>query len=256
MEPDLARSVARSLDADQRLLGVIPELFADMDALGSDPNAVVEALRGDVGAGSRVVDLGCGKGAVSIAVARRLGARVLGVDGMEAFVEEARARASEAGVAALCEFRCGDAREVSAAEGPFDAALLIGVYDALGGIAETVGALRGLVREGGVMVIDDAFLVDARGAAEWARYRGLAETRRLMESHGDSIVAEQIVEEEEQGDSDARLTALIRTRAEGVAARRPELAELLREYVEIQERASDSLARTMRYAMWVLRRGS
>ncbi len=252
MDSELTKSVARSLDADPRLLVVIPELFADMDALGSDADAVVDALRGDVGPGSRVVDLGCGKGAVGIEVARRLGARVLGVDGMEAFVEEARGRATEAGVGALCEFRCGDVREV---KGEFDAALLIGVYDALGGIAETVGAMRGLVREGGLMVIDDGFLVEARGAAEWARYRGLAETRRLMESYGDAIVAEQIVEEAEQGESDARLTALIRARAEGLSARRPELAGLLTEYVATQERASATLARTMRYAMWVLRRG-
>ncbi len=255
MDANLAGSIARSLDADPRLLDVLPELLADLDALGGDADEVVGALRGRVGAGARVVDIACGKGVISIALAERLGAQVVGVDGMPVFVEDARGRANAAGVGELCEFRCGDVRCLSERDGLFDAALLIGAHDALGGIAETVGAVRALVLAGGVMVIDDGFLVGETDDVTLARSRTLEETRRLLTSHGDEIVEERIAREEEQGEMDDRLTARIRARAEGLAERRPELRELLEEYVRTQERAGTELARTLRYAMWVMRRG-
>src|SRR6266540_1460037 len=61
---------------------------------------------------SRVLDLGCGLGASSIALARVYPrARVVGVDLDEASVTEARAEAAEAGVADRVTFVVGDAAE-------------------------------------------------------------------------------------------------------------------------------------------------
>src|SRR6266540_3684534 len=63
---------------------------------------------------SRVLDLGCGLGASSIALARAYPrARVVGVDLDEASVTEARAEAAEAGVADRVTFVVGDAAHVA-----------------------------------------------------------------------------------------------------------------------------------------------
>ena len=49
-----------------RLLPHLDELLADFDELGSDPELVATWLKEHgVGAGSWVLDLGCGKGAVA-----------------------------------------------------------------------------------------------------------------------------------------------------------------------------------------------
>lgn len=55
-----------------------------------------------------LVDLGCGIGEVAIAVHRRAGCRVVGVDASVRAIAEARRRADEAGVAAAVTFKVGD----------------------------------------------------------------------------------------------------------------------------------------------------
>jgi cyclopropane-fatty-acyl-phospholipid synthase len=55
-----------------------------------------------------VVDLGCGISEVAIAVHRRSGCRVVGIDASERAVNEARRRADEAGVADAVRFEVGD----------------------------------------------------------------------------------------------------------------------------------------------------
>jgi SAM-dependent methyltransferase len=105
---------------------------------------------------SRVLDLGCGLGASSIALARAYPrARVLGVDLDEASVTEARAEAAEAGVADRVTFVVGDAAHV-ASETSFD---LVTVFEALHDMADPVGTLRAaralLAGDGSVLVADE-----------------------------------------------------------------------------------------------------
>lgn len=95
---------------------VLDEVFAPIAA------RIVEA--GDPGAGGRVVDLGCGAGATTIQMARRLGeaGRCLGVDISQPLVDAALRRRREAGVPAA-DFVVGDAQVYPFATGDFDAAI-------------------------------------------------------------------------------------------------------------------------------------
>jgi SAM-dependent methyltransferase len=78
------------------------------------PPEVVERMLdlADVGEGDVVYDLGCGDGRVAIAAARR-GARAVGVDIEEHWVDEARRAAAAAGVAAQVRFEQADAMHYS-----------------------------------------------------------------------------------------------------------------------------------------------
>lgn len=49
-----------------------------------------------------MLDLGCGKGAVSIKVALELRCRCLGIDALSEFIDEARRRAQEYHVTSMC----------------------------------------------------------------------------------------------------------------------------------------------------------
>jgi ubiquinone/menaquinone biosynthesis C-methylase UbiE len=83
-----------------------------------------ERLLTDAGiaAGLRVVDLGCGRGDVSLMLARLVGdsGRVLGIDRDPGPLAVARQRASELGVVHV-EFVEADLHTVLADRGPFDA---------------------------------------------------------------------------------------------------------------------------------------
>ncbi len=72
------------------------------------------------GPGKRVLDVGCGTGVTTVAIARRLGpgARCTGIDISEPMVEAATRRAGEAGVEA--EFVLADAETHDFGEGTFD----------------------------------------------------------------------------------------------------------------------------------------
>ena len=105
---------------------------------------------------ARVLDLGCGLGASSIALARAYPrTQILGVDLDQASVAEARAQAAEAGVADRVTFLAGDAAEV-ATEGRFD---LVTVFEALHDMGDPVGALRAaralLADDGNVLAADE-----------------------------------------------------------------------------------------------------
>lgn len=115
--------------------------------------AVVDALA--LTADDRCLDAGCGVGGTAIHVARRVGARVLGVTLSERQAELARGFAGEAGVGDRAAFVVADYGATGLAAGTFDAVWLLESFCH----AESPGAvlrhLSGLLRPGGRLVCVD-----------------------------------------------------------------------------------------------------
>jgi SAM-dependent methyltransferase len=103
--------------------------------------------------GSRVLDLGCGPGRHSLALARR-GVEAVGIDHSEAFI--ALARESAANENLSVEFRVGDVRELDEHE-RFDAVICLcqGGFGLLGGKEDTALLARfaHALREGGRLAL-------------------------------------------------------------------------------------------------------
>ena len=61
------QAIAASMDAEPELIPFLPRLFVDLEDLGARADHVLEILRrAEFAAGSKVLDLGCGKGAVAV----------------------------------------------------------------------------------------------------------------------------------------------------------------------------------------------
>jgi SAM-dependent methyltransferase len=244
------------METDIRLLPVLPSLLVDLSELGPSPDQIVSAFQAvGVEPESLVLDLGCGKGAVAVALAERLGLRVEGIDAFPPFLRSARALAEERGVASRCSFRKGDIREVLGKEGQYDAVLLVSVGPVAGDYEQTVAGIRTLVRKGGHIVIEDGFLADDIAQLPGADgYSSRSETLRRLTACGDELVREVQSSAEETRSVNERNTDLIRRRAQIVKASRPDLTELIDVYVARQEHETQVLGTDVICAIWVLRR--
>jgi len=239
------------------ILRFVPELLADLWELGSDPALVVEWLRGlELPADARVLELGCGKGANVVTVALKQGLRAEGVEAFPPFVEEARRRAQAHGVAHLCAFRQGDLREEVRRARGFDVVLFLSVGGVLGGAADTVGALRQVVRPGGYVVLDDAYRLgeDPLGYPGYGHLERREEVVTGLQAHGDTVLREQPIPVAAIRAQNERYTALITARAEALARRHGEHAEAFRAYVREQERECEVLETRVQCVTWLLRR--
>jgi SAM-dependent methyltransferase len=221
-----------------------------MDSLGSDPGLIVRLLReGGLERGERVIDLACGKGAIAVGAAGRIGCRVVGVDACEEFVDAARELAERRHVEKLVRFRCGDAM---GARGRFDAGVMIGWLS----LADAARVLRRLVRPGGVYVVDD--LVRAEGRVP----RGLVgtptreEAAEMVSALGDEVERVAVPPPGRVERMHARLDAGLRANAAGIGRTRPQMRRALREFLGDQRRAQGVIAGAVRPAVWVVRRGA
>ena len=248
--------VAYALEVDPALLPWISELLGDFDELGSDAAVIVDVL-GKLGlpASARLVDLGCGKGAVAVAIVRAFGWRVEGIELFAPFVEACRDRADSAGVSDLCTFRHGDILKLAGRMAPVDVAVYAALSDVLGPLDETIGVIRRFVRDGGYMLICDDFIKDG-GSAGFPGYENYAahdETLRRLQAHGDRLRREVIVPADSQ-DAFTQDMVRIEQRAAALAARQPDLEAALARYVEDQRREYAFMAENVVPAVWVLER--
>ena len=136
-------------EADHRILNAFSE--AKLRLLG-------EAA--EVGAGTQVLDLACGKGELLCRWAAWFGSGGVGVDLSHVFLADATARASELGVSARVTFVQGDAADYVAEPGAFGIASCIGATWIGGGLAGTVDLLRPAIRHDGRILIGEPYWLE------------------------------------------------------------------------------------------------
>jgi SAM-dependent methyltransferase len=121
-------------------------------------------------AGASVLDVGCGSGRGSVALARHGAAHVVGVDVSRHMLSLATALAAECGVQDRCSFEHGD---VTSLQGRvFDHAVATGFFDYVRDPLPVMDALGGLVRDRVIASFPARWSPRVPFRAIWLRLRG------------------------------------------------------------------------------------
>ncbi|MBB5958529.1 ubiquinone/menaquinone biosynthesis C-methylase UbiE [Saccharothrix tamanrassetensis] len=115
-----------------------------------------------VGAGARVLDLGCGIGRPAVRLAERTGAEVVGVSVSRKDVARAGETAAAAGLADIVSFQVADAMALPFEDESFDAVFALGSMGHMPDRAVVLKEVARVLRPGGRVVLTDEVL---RGAA-------------------------------------------------------------------------------------------
>lgn len=254
MTNTLLDEVGYTMEAPECLLPHLPYLLQDLPSLSGGEDEVVELLREvNFPVGGTVLDLGCGRGDISIQVARAFDAEVMGVDGHPPFIEIARQSAKEAGLEQHCRFLAADLRTSLAKPARFDVVLMIAV-PVLGDPAKTVGMLRTIVRDGGWIIIGDGYLED--GVPPSADYEGLLEQEAMeagLTQFGDAIVARRI-KSPVWSSFNALALETIPKRATELIKLHPELEGAINQYVARQFQEVSLMDGPLIPALWAIQK--
>ncbi len=253
------QEIAESLEISPDLLPYVPELLADVDALGCNAETIVSLLRplGLLEYKTRVLDLGCGKGVLGLRLAEQLAFHVTGVDLFEPFIREARQLASERNLTDRCHFEVQDLRQALSDARDFDVVVYASL-GVLGDLEHAVGELRRAVRPGGYCIIDDGYLARSSklDAAGYGHYVDHEQTLQRLTAHQDRLLEEVIISSEDAEAYNRQTTERIRRRAGLLASRHPQLADRFHAYVERQESECRILETEFVSAVWLLQRSA
>jgi SAM-dependent methyltransferase len=142
-------------------------LFEGLPQQGPGSDACTrEALRrlGPLPAAPRVLELGCGSGRATLALAEDLRTRIIAIDLHQPFLDQLRAAARERGLEDLIDVRCADMRKPGVPAGSMDLLWSEGaIY--LVGFADGLRLWRPLLASEGFLVVSEcSWLTDDRPA--------------------------------------------------------------------------------------------
>ena len=255
MKKETENKLAYSLSADSmEVMPYVPYMLQDLWSLGSNPEDIVRLIEKYVplSKDTRVLDIACGKGAVSVSIAKSLGISVCGIDILPEFIDIANKKAKEMGVGELCLFTCADANEAVLSERGYDCTILGGPGNILGTWPETLKKMRDTLKPNGLILMDESYLPDdATGVSlkyeldqmtrsEWQKMFEDSGLAFLEEVHNDTYDYE-------------RESKMIAVRAEEVAKKHPEKRALFEKYVQNQLDQSDDLTDRVVAVTWALK---
>ena len=261
--PTTNEKLASSLSAETtNLIPHLPYLLQDFWELGAAPSAIIDLTEAyiDLDETTKVLDLACGKGAVSIKLAQALELKVKGIDILPEFIKTANQKAKEHHVEDLCNFKVGDINEAVTTEKGYDLTILGAVSGVLGTPEETLKKLKATIKRGGYIIIDEAYLKEGITQSDIndniSQYLTETQWLELFKKTGlnlvETVLAEDI--EDENFDSETAMGYLT-TRANELIEKYPDKKEMFEGYLKSQQNEYDDLDTNLVGVMWILHRG-
>ncbi len=233
----IKESVVFAMDGtDTGLYPFLPYIMQDIWEFGASPEVVISLIKKLFGqtASLRLLDLGCGKGPVSVKAARSLGCRCHGVDAVPEFIAEAKHKAKEFGVDHLCTFETGDIREAVSNCRGYDVVVLGAIGPVLGTMYETLQTVVPCLSRQGVVVVDDGYTIDKQNDA-LSSVSNLGDLLLQIEAAGMQLLDNEIMQPDMIRVSNREIFGKMKQRCLQLAESQPDQRSLFLDYLAMQQ---------------------
>ena len=253
----LDESIARSMECSgSEIIEYLPYILQDFWEIGAASGKIAEVIRNyfDGYPGLRILDLGSGKGAVSIKIARELNCHCFGIDGVQEFVDFANRKAEEHNVAGHCVFEKNDVRERLKTLGKFDVVILAATGPVFDDYYLALRELTDHLTENGIVIIDDAYIDDGSSFNSPVIFHK-TELYEQISGAGMTVVEENLFEDmRELEESYHSEMEFIEKRCRELINTYPGKAGIFREYMETQKKEYTSLSNDVTCVLLVVKK--
>lgn len=152
-------SIATAMDCeDVELVEYLPYILQDFHEIGSSAQSLTRIVKENTTKETaKIIDLGCGKGAVLIELAQHVKSECLGIDGIKEFIDDANKQARKREIT-NCSFRVGDIRRIEKIQGKYDVIILGSIGPVYGDYYTTMERLKPILCDDGIIILDDGYI--------------------------------------------------------------------------------------------------
>jgi cyclopropane fatty-acyl-phospholipid synthase-like methyltransferase len=233
----LQASVVMSMDgSDKELFPFIPYILQDLWEIGADTEVIIRLIKNHFTEFTclKILDLGCGKGAVSVKIAKELGCFCHGIDAIPEFIEFARQKAIEFKADKLCLFENDDIREKVNDLRDYDIVILGAIGPVFGDYFTTLTTVKKCLSKKGVVIIDDGYIEDNSDFTHSSMLKKSVLLKQL-EDAGMKIIATDILPGDSIKESDDFIFENLKRRCIELMEQFPDKRHLFIDYIRKQE---------------------
>lgn len=249
--------VIYSLDGNStELLPYIPYILQDLWEFGTSSDVIVNQLKDlnfDKNKQLNVLDLGCGKGAVSIKLAQNFGCKTVGFDAVAEFIDFAKLKAQEYNVAHLCSFFVDDIRKIIREQLNFDIIILGAIGNVFGQLDDTLKLLSKSLKSTGLIILDDGYLQENINL-ENDKYLTQTAFFDTISKNNFICISEYKMTQSIMNELDNDIFEKIVQRCSELIKKFPIKRELFENYIQSQETENDILENKLQCSIFTLKK--
>lgn len=252
----LEESVVRAMDGeDKELFPFLPYILQDTWEIGADPETIINLIQKhkDNFPNLKVLDLGCGKGSVSVLIVDKLKCTCLGIDAVPEFIAEANKKAKQYSVDQFCKFEIGDIRIKIATLTGYDVIVLGAIGPVLGDYFSTLTALSKNLNPDGIIIIDDGYIENSSDFTHPLILKQ-NEVHRQIHAAGMKLLDEVIIPKDKIKDADEFIFDNLKKRCLELIEKHPSKQNLFQAYIGKQEEENDVLENKIICSTMVIKR--
>lgn len=253
----IEESVLTAMDCtDRKILPYLPYILQDFWEIGSDPDVMMNLIKKHLSNFNnlKVLDLGCGKGVVSINIAKQMNCECYGIDAIPEFISFSASKADEYGVGNLCKFEVGDIREKIGTLAKYDVIILGAIGQVFGNYFETLTLLNNNLKDGGIVIIDDGYIED-ESSFKHDHVFSKSDLKKQISDAGMQLIDEVNVSGDKNvtENYDTEYNNLLK-RCQELIVKHPDKAEIFINYYEQQKKEYENMKTDIKCSTMVIKR--